>query len=311
MYKGIRVCAVVPAHNEAGFIGGVISEMPAVVDEIVVVDDCSDDATSEVAKSVGDPRLRILRNSRNLGLGASMAAGYRMALASNLGVVVKIDGDGQMPPEHLERLLDAVVVEGYDYAKGNRFLAGESLAAMPRSRLIGNIALTFLTKLASGYWHIFDPQNGYTAIRADVLRILDLEGMHRGYFFENDMLVRLNILGRRVKDVSIPARYGNEESGINLAMIGATFPVLLLGRFFKRIYERYILRDFSPIALFLLTGGAIFAWGGAFGLLLWIRTAMTGQATPTGTIMLALLPLVLGFQLLLQGLVLDIQETPK
>jgi hypothetical protein len=222
-----------------------------------------------------------------------------------------MDGDGQMDPTYLSSLLDAIIDQGYDYAKGNRFLASESLSIMPRHRLFGNIVLTFLTKMASGYWHIFDPQNGYTAIRAGALGVLDLNALHKRYFFENDMLVHLNFFGFRVKDVAIPARYGDEESDLNVLKVGTTFPLLLVRRYFHRIYQKYVLRDFSPIALFLFLGLLLFSWGTLFGVYLWVKTALSGVATPTGTIMLAVLPLVLGFQLLLEAVVLDVQETPK
>jgi hypothetical protein len=211
----------------------------------------------------------------------------------------------------LPLLLDALIEHDYDYSKGNRFLAGESLEKMPKLRLIGNIGLTFMTKLATGYWHVFDPQNGYTAVKTVALTRLDLAKVHNRFFFENDMLSQLNYQRSRVKDVAIPARYGSEISDLNPFKIGLTFPLLLLRRFFRRVYQKYILRDFSPIALFLLLGLALFFWGFAFGIYLWIRTTITGHPTPTGTIMLALLPLILGFQLLLQAVVLDIQETPK
>jgi hypothetical protein len=171
--------------------------------------------------------------------------------------------------------------------------------------------LTFLTKMASGYWRIFDPQNGYTAITADALRRLDLGAAHRGYFFENDMLVQLNLQNFRVRDVPIPARYGPEKSDIKPLHVVMTFPGLLLGRFAYRVYQKYMLRDFSPIALFLLIGAALFLWGMGFGIYLWLRGRTTMVPTPTGTIMLAIVPLFLGFQLLLQAIVLDIQETPR
>ena len=311
MYKDHRVTTVIPAHNEAGHIGQVILTMPAFVDHIIVIDDCSKDATSKVALDCGDLRVQILGTENNRGVGGATILGYQKSLDMGSDIIVKMDGDGQMDPEYLSSLLDAIIDHEYDYAKGNRFLTGESLNFMPRHRLIGNIVLTFMTKLASGYWHIFDPQNGYTAIKAEALRALDLQLIHQRFFFENDMLIHLNFLGRRVKDVAIPARYGEEKSDLNPFKIGVTFPVLLLRRFFYRVYQKYVLRDFSPIALFLFLGLALFTWGTLFGLFLGVRTTMTGVATPTGTIMIALLPMILGFQLLLQAIVLDIQETPK
>lgn len=311
MYKNHRITAVIPAHNEERLIGQVIKTMPDFVDHMIVVDDCSQDHTAEVAMACADPRVMVLQPPDNQGVGGSTVMGYRKGIELQSQIIVKMDGDGQMDPEFLPALLDAIIEQGYDYAKGNRFLASESLTSMPRHRLFGNVALTFLTKMASGYWHIFDPQNGYTAIKTEALRKLDLDKIHKRFFFENDMLIHLNYFGLRVKDVAIPARYGEEESDLNLLGIGSTFPLLLLRRYFRRIYQKYVLRDFSPIALFLILGLLLFGWGALFGVYLWVETAITGQPTPTGTIMLALLPLILGFQLLLQAIVLDIQETPK
>ena len=171
--------------------------------------------------------------------------------------------------------------------------------------------LTFANKLASGYWHVFDPQNGYTAISADALRRLDSRAIHQRYFFENDMLIALNFHNARVRDVPVPARYGEERSDLSLLRAGVTFPLLFVPRFWRRIYRKYVLRDFSPIALFLFAGLLLFAWGVAFGAYHWALSVLTGRATPTGTIMLSVLPLILGFQLILQAIVLDIQETPK
>jgi glycosyltransferase involved in cell wall biosynthesis len=311
MYKGHRVTTILPAYNEAPFVGQVIATIPHFVDHIIVVDDCSEDGTREAALVSGDSRLVTLTTSQNEGVGGATILGYRKAIELGSNVMVKMDGDGQMDPAYLPLLLDAIIEHGYDYAKGNRFLATESLRLMPKRRLFGNILLTFLTKMASGYWHVFDPQNGYTAIKAEALRVLDLNAIHKRYFFENDMLIHLNFFGFRVRDVAIPARYGNEQSNLSIMHAGWTFPALLIRRCFHRIYQKYVLRDFSPIALFLFLGLILFLWGALFGVYLWMRTAVTGTATPIGTIMLALLPLILGFQLLLQGIVLDIQETPR
>jgi len=240
-----------------------------------------------------------------------MKLGYRKALELGAQVLVKMDGDGQMAPEHLTLLLDALIERGYDYAKGNRFLHSAAISQMPGIRIFGNIVLTFLTKAASGYWHIFDPQNGYTALRADALRSISLETIDERFFFENDLLVRVKIQNYRVTDIAIPARYGEEVSDLRVSKILLTFPALLFGRFAYRIVQKYILRNFSPVALFLLLGLPIFSWGSLYGLYLWARTLITLQPTPTGSIMLALVPIVLGFQLLLQAIVLDIHETPR
>jgi glycosyltransferase involved in cell wall biosynthesis len=311
MYKERRIAVVVPAYNEARLVAGVLCSLPGYVDHVVAVDDCSTDDTAAAIAAAGDARVVAMRTPGNQGVGGATLLGYRKALELGCDVAVKMDGDGQMSPEHLHLLLDAVVEQGYDYAKGNRFLAGGSLSAMPRHRLFGNVVLTFVNKLASGYWHVFDPQNGYTAISADALRRLDFDLIHRRYFFENDMLIALNFHNARVRDVPIPARYGDEHSDLSPFRVGVTFPLLFVPRLWRRIYQKYVLRDFSPIALFLFAGLLLFAWGVVFGAYHWALSVLTEHVATTGTVMLAVLPLILGFQLILQALVLDIQETPK
>jgi glycosyltransferase involved in cell wall biosynthesis len=310
MYRDKRIVIVVPAYNEERHLGKVLADAPDYIDHLIVVDDCSTDETAAVIQSADDDRLIRLRTENNQGVGGATILGYLKASELECDIVVKMDGDGQMMQEHLPRLLDAIT-DGYDYAKGNRFLAGVSLASMPRHRLIGNIILTFLNKLASGYWNIFDPQNGYTAISSTALQRLDLGKLHHRYFFENDMLIALNFTNARVADVAIPAQYGTEHSNLNPFKAGITFPLLFIPRFWRRIYQKYILRDFSPIALFLVMGLLLFAWGFLFGAYHWILSVATNHVATTGTVMLAVLPLILGFQLVLQAIVLDIQETPK
>ena len=311
MYKNTAIHVVIPAYNEERFIGQVLSSLPGYVDKIIVVDDCSTDDTFRVATASVDSRVVVIKTAHNCGIGEAMCLGYQRALDLGGEVLVKMDGDGQMAPEHLALLLDALIEKGYDYAKGNRFLHGETINQMPAVRIIGNIALTFLTKAASGYWHIFDPQNGYTAIRAGALRSIALEKLDRRFFFENDILVHLNIQNFRVIDIPMPARYGEEVSHVSISKVFLSFPPLLIRRFVRRVLQKYILRNFSPVALFLLLGLPIFTWGVLFGAYLWMHSMVTGTPTPTGGIMLSLVPIVLGFQLILQAIVLDIQETPR
>ena len=311
MYKGKSICVVIPAYNEENFIQWVINDVPSFVDQVIVIDDASQDNTYMRAKAVSDPRLILLKNAKNQGVGGSTITGYKKALELGSDIIVKVDGDAQMPLDRVTGLLDAVIEEEYAYAKGNRFIEQGSLRQMPKLRLIGNISLTFLTKVASGYWHIFDPQNGYTAIDARCLQTMNLDCVHKRYFFENDMLVQLNIHNFRVKDVPMPAIYRHEKSGMSTIFTFFTFPPLFLRRFFRRIYQKYVLRDFSPIALFLGLGSLLLTWGVGFGIYLWIKSILTHVQTSTGTVMLAVLPLILGFQLLLEALVLDINETPR
>ena len=227
MFRDTRVHVVIPAYNVAAYIGSVLRGLPDFVDTITVVDDGSADGTAEAARAVGDPRVTVLQSPVNEGVGAAMARGFKHALGQGAGIIVKMDGDGQMDPADLARLLEPIVEGRCEYAKGNRFLMSRELDIMPRARLAGNFVLTFLTKLASGYWNVFDPQNGYVAITSDALGLLDLDRLSRRYFFENDMLINLNILNFRVKDVPLPAQYGDERSSLRIKRILVTFPFYL------------------------------------------------------------------------------------
>lgn len=311
MYKNKVVAVAIPAYNEERFIVSCIEDLPDFVDHVIVVDDRSSDGTADAVRKVLNDKTHLLVNDHNLGVGGSTIAGYRMALDLGSDIVVKMDGDGQMRSEYLGALLDPLIDDGYNYAKGNRFLNLEALPQMPKLRILGNVALTFLTKMASGYWHVFDPQNGYTAIGAETLRSLDLARIHQRFFFENDMLFQLNLHNARVKDVAIPSKYGDEVSSLSILQVARTFPMLLLRRFLARVMYKYVVRDFSPIALFLMVGLALFSWGFAFGAYSWVRGIITGQFQSTGTVMLSVLPLIMGFQLMLQAIVLDIGESPK
>jgi glycosyltransferase involved in cell wall biosynthesis len=311
MYKGRSILVVIPAYNVAAHIAQVVKDVPEFVDRIVVVNDSSTDDTLEVLAGIPDARLTVRSHAANQGVGGAMVTGFRVALEEGAGVVVKMDGDGQMDPGQLTALLDPIVNDGYAYAKGNRFLSEEQLRNMPKLRLIGTFGLTFLTKLVSGYWHIFDPVNGFIAIDAAVLRRLPLERIARRYFFETDMLIQLNVVRARVKDVDIPARYGDERSSMRLAQVVTTFPLYLFERFWYRLYYRHVLREFSTVAVFWTAGLALSTWGMLFGTFIWLHSTFIGPAATTGTVMLSALPLILGFQLILQAISIEIQESPR
>jgi glycosyltransferase involved in cell wall biosynthesis len=303
---------VIPCYNVAPHIADVLAAVPEYVDQVVAVDDGSRDDTVKIVESATDRRVELLRHEKNRGVGAAMRTGLVHGAKAGADLLVKVDGDGQMDLADLKKLLDALVDDPrYGYAKGNRLVDQKALSQMPRLRYIGNFVLTFLTKLASGYWYVVDPQNGYLAIRRTVWEHLDPERISEGYFFENDMLVGLNILDIPVKDVPIPARYGDERSQLRVRRVLFPFFFLLIRRTFYRIYMKYMLRDFSPIAVFLIFGIPLFVWGVAFGAYQWWTHAQVNVVTPTGTVIVAVVPLILGFQLLLQALVLDIQNSPR
>ncbi|MBD3942031.1 glycosyltransferase family 2 protein [Microbacterium sp. NEAU-LLC] len=310
MYKGARIAAVVPAFREERMIGRVIETMPEFVDDIVIVDDCSPDDTSGAAKKIGDPRVTVIRHEVNQGVGGAIITGHRTALELGSDVNVIMAGDAQMDPDYLPNLLDKVTDEGYGFAKANRFYSPESFDGMPRHRVFGNIVLSFMTKLTSGYWNLFDPQNGYTAVRTEVVRRLPLDRIAKRYSFENDLLTHLNILQVPAVDVPIPAVYGDEVSSIKLRKVIPELINRLTVGFWSRIWYRYVLWSFSPIALLLFLGLFLFIFG--IGVSIWMIFQIAASVIATAaTVMLAALPLMIGTQMLISALQLDIQATPS
>ncbi|WP_347344826.1 glycosyltransferase family 2 protein [Microbacterium sp.] len=310
MYRGARVAAVVPAYKEELMIGRVVETMPAYVDDIVIVDDCSPDDTSGVVERLDDPRVTLVRHEVNQGVGGAIITGHKAALDLGSDVNVIMAGDAQMDPAYLPALLDKVTAEGFGFSKANRFYAPESFSGMPGHRVFGNIVLSFMTKLASGYWNLFDPQNGYTAIRSDVLRRIPLDRVAKRYSFENDLLIHLNILQVPAVDVPVPAVYGDEVSSIKLRRVIPELMNRLTVGFWSRIWYRYVLWSFSPIALLLFTGLLLFGFGVIVSIWM-IFQIMASVIATAATVMLAALPLMIGTQMLISALQLDIQATPS
>jgi glycosyltransferase involved in cell wall biosynthesis len=291
-------------------IATVIETMPDYVDHIIIVDDCSPDDTSDVVRRVADGRVTLIRHEENQGVGGAIITGHKAAMELGSDVNVVMAGDAQMDPAYLPALLDRVTRDGYGFAKANRFFAPESFEGMPRHRVFGNIVLSFMTKLASGYWNLFDPQNGYTAIRTEVLRRVPLDRVSRRYSFENDLLIHLNILQVGAVDVPIPAVYADEVSSIRLSKVVPELLNLFMRGFWRRIWYRYVLWSFSPIALLLVLGLVLFGIGTVVALWVCFQIASSVIAT-AATVMLAALPLMIGTQMLISALQLDIQASPS
>jgi glycosyltransferase involved in cell wall biosynthesis len=309
VYENQCIAAVVPAFNEERHIAKVIETMPDYVDIIVVVDDRSTDRTAEVARSTADPRLTVITHERNTGVGGAIVTGHRAALELGAEIDVVMAGDAQMDPSYLPALLDPIVQDGYGFTKANRFFSTGSYEGMPAYRVFGNIVLSFMTKFASGYWHIFDPQNGYTATRRDVLQRLPMHQLAQRYSYENDVLINLNILRVPATDVPIPALYADEVSSIKLSRVGPEIFNLLVRGFWRRFLWKYVVHSFSPVALFLIGGLLLTLFGTIAGI--WTIIESLGPPSATaGSVILAVAPWLLGMQMLMYALMLDIQESP-
>jgi glycosyltransferase involved in cell wall biosynthesis len=291
---------------------GVIARMPACVQAIFVVDDaCPDGTAAHVQQHNLDPRVTVLIHTQNQGVGGATLTGYRAAIDRGFDIIVKVDGDGQMDPAFIPTLIRPIINERADYTKGTRFYSVGTARQMPLVRLVGNIALSFISKLTSGYWSVMDPTNGFTAIHRRVLALFPLKHIEKRYFFESDMLYHCGLLRAVVVDVPMFARYGDEVSSLKISRVLLDFPARFAARAIKRWAYAYVLRDFNMGSVGLLLGGPMLMFGVVFGGLAWWRSAVAGVPTPAGTVMLAALPLLLGTQLIISAVLYDMANQPK
>lgn len=290
MYRDKTIAVIIPAYNEERLIGKVLKTIPTFVDHIVVVDDASSDQTDEVVKAHREEDARILyvRHSRNEGVGGTIATGYKWARDHKVSISVVMAGDAQMDPEDLPKLLDPVVDGTVDYSKGNRLFTGKAWKVIPKTRYLGNGILSFLTKIASGYWHVADSQSGYGAVSLEVLKTLDLDRIYKRYGMPNDFLVRLNVYRFRVRDVPVNPIYGiGERSGIKIYKVVFTLSLLLLKLFLWRLKEKYVIRDFHPLVLFYLLGFVLTPIGVVFGAYLLVLRIFFGSVAATSALFAA------------------------
>jgi glycosyltransferase involved in cell wall biosynthesis len=306
--EGKRVSVVVPAHNEEQLITETIGGIPGFVDRIYVVDDASSDATAERARTFGDPRVELIVHERNRGVGAAIVTGYKRAIADEIDATAVMAGDNQMDPAELAELALPVVRDELDYAKANRLFTGSAWQLIPRNRYLGNAVLSFLTKIASGYWHVADSQAGYTVASLSILRLLDLDRIYTSYGFPNDMLVHLNVWNARVRDFPSRPIYGvGERSGIRIRRVVPRISWLLWKGFFWRMREKYIIRDFHPLVFFYFLGFLMSLVGLALGVFETVLRAL-GHRVTVGSIVLVALLLISGSQFTLFAMWFDMES---
>ncbi|MBF6648519.1 glycosyltransferase [Methylobacter sp. BlB1] len=308
----LKIAVVIPAYKVGSHILGVINKIGPEVSRIYVVDDCCPEGSgAQVKETCTDERVKVIRNSENQGVGGAVIIGYKAAIAEGMDIIVKVDGDGQMNPDLISDFVAPIAGGEADYTKGNRFFDLEEIHVMPKMRLFGNAVLSFMTKLSSGYWDLFDPTNGYTAIHRDVARHLPFSKISHRYFFETDMLFRLNTLRAVVVDIPMNAKYGDEVSNLKISKIIGEFLFKHIRNFAKRIFYNYYLRDMSIASIELPLGIIMLVFGVVFGSYHWITSSQAGVATPVGTVMLAALPVIIGLQFILAFLAYDISTTPR
>lgn len=308
----MKISVVIPCYKVKQHIVDVISQIGPDVSRIYVVDDqCPEQSGKWVESNCNDPRIKLIFNEQNLGVGGAVMAGYRAAIEENMDIAVKVDGDGQMNPSLIPLFIKPIISEQADYTKGNRFYNPETLASMPKVRLIGNSILSFLSKFSSGYWDIFDPTNGYTAIHLRTCKQLPFQKISNRYFFESDILYHLNLIQAKVMDIPMEAKYGDEVSNLEIRKIIGEFFSKHLRNFGRRIFYSYFLRDFSAASLELVAGALLIAFGMLFGVFSWTTSALHETPTTAGTVMLAAMPILVGIQLLLSFLSYDIARTPR
>lgn len=307
-----KIAVVIPCYKVTNHIMGVLQGIGPEVASIYVVDDCCPDRSGQFVEANNtDPRVRVLYNEVNQGVGGAVMAGYRAAIAQGDEVIVKIDGDGQMDPALIKRFVAPIVHCHADYTKGNRFFDLEKISRMPKIRIFGNAVLSFMTKLSSGYWSSFDPTNGYTAIAAATAAQLPLDKISKRYFFETDMLFRLNTIRAVVMDIPMDAKYEDEVSNLKISKIMGEFLFKHARNLCKRIFYNYYLRGMSLASLELPLGLALLVGGAVFGLFHWVRSLLLGATTPAGTVMASALPIILGVQLCLAFIGFDVASEPS
>jgi glycosyltransferase involved in cell wall biosynthesis len=308
----LKIAVVIPCYKVSKSLKSVLNDIGSEVTSIYCVDDNCPEESWKVAESMTneDSRIRIIRRERNGGVGAAVISGYKAALKDEAEIIVKIDGDGQMTPRLIPNFIRPIYDNRADFIKGNRFYNLESISRMPLVRIFGNTILSFISKLSSGYWNLFDPNNGFTAIHAKVLKLIPMEKLNKGFFHEADMLFRLSTIRAVVKDIPMDSVYEDEKSNLSVLNTLLTFPYLHCNRFVKRIFYNYFLRNFNIASLYLIFGLFLFIFGIWYGVDSWIELSGKNVIASPGTVMLAAMPIIIGNTYLVGFIAYDMQDTP-
>jgi glycosyltransferase involved in cell wall biosynthesis len=289
----------------------VIGKIGQEVNQIIVVDDACPERSGEyVENNSKDPRIKLVYHDKNMGVGGAVISGYKYAMMSGADIVIKLDGDGQMDPSLIPILIEPLIEQEADYTKGNRFFNIEHINSMPKLRIFGNLVLSFFAKFSTGYWRVFDANNGFTAVSSSVLQLIDLDKLDKRYFFESDMLFRLNLARAVVVDVSMKAKYGSESSNLRIKRVLVEFPIKHTRNFLKRIAYTYYIRDFTLASLELPIGMGLTFFGVVSGFWNFVHSQSLGIATPTGTLILISMSTLVGIQLILSFFSYDVGSSP-
>jgi len=305
------ITVVIPCFKVSKQLHEVLLTVPKFVDHIIVIDGACPENSGKIAEELNQIKTQVIYHKKNQGVGAAMVSGYKKALELNSDIIVKLDGDGQMDPSKINLLVDPIINQLADYTKGNRFYDFKALKTMPKIRLFGNSFLSFLVKFSSGYWNMMDPTNGFTAIASEALKNVQLDKLSKRFFFETDMLIRLNIYATVVLDVPIAARYKDEKSNLNVFNVILKFPFKIIRDLLNRIFLKYYVFDFNMASIYLLLSAPLLVFGLGFGLYRWVIGYLQAEENSAGTIMLIALPIILGVQFVLQAIQIDIHNIPQ
>lgn len=307
------ITVVIPCYNVSRHIEDVIKQLPSEISWIIAVNDCSKDDTEKILTRLAQENKKIvfINHEVNQGVGGAMITGFKRSIELNSDITIKVDGDNQMDSSYIPFMIRPLVENKADYTKGNRFRDLKALRQMPIIRRTGNLGLSFCIKAASGYWNIFDPNNGFVAINNEMLKTININKIHKRYFFESSMLIELYHCEAVIQEIPMKAKYGDEVSHLSLTRTLFGFPPKLLKAFIRRIILKYFLFDFNIASLYLLFGVPLFFIGLIYGIVNFIEYGSSHTPAPTGTVVIPTLLIIMGFQLLLSATSFDISNYPK